>query len=256
MQRRKQVQPGSSSDAPVVSQSEMQRLRRSRQLEKTQRLLDGHVEDFASSSSTGQIAIKEINREKRVVSRDRAIECESSRSGSSLKYDDTETHSVISKKHLGHIHKQYRERDSCDDVSNLNVMSFEHSDREDFPMSTVRKEGGERRIQSEHIILDAEKNSFPFMSENVGFSVGDRLIEGRGRGRGRGRSNTGSSGGTTSLGEFSQSSRFTFRHHSSTNDDMAASKSRMPQPSNGDEVASPPPNQSYLRCVTRKLFIM
>lgn len=232
-----------SDVSSLASKSEMQRQRRIRQLEATQRLLDGQVGgfDLTESSSGGSISgkgrsyRKDGHRQK--VKSDGMQENNSIRQSAPYDHDeqpvgrrggmhphssDSEPHSVISQQHLSRIHKRYQKPSASNDplASTLDssVRSNQYNHDEGRIRSTNESNGG--------VVQQFGPMPTNEMPEN---SVRDSLIQkpqgGRGRGRGRRKSPHDSS---TSLGELSRSSKSLSHTSATVKDQMADSGSRSP----------------------------
>lgn len=190
---------GEQSSSIASSKANLQRQRRSRQLEETQRLLDGY--DLNNNNNLETAPHKsDTNTDVSVASRRRAKKDRVTSSGiaaahSSKQRDDdhANTQSVVSKEQLARIHGKYDE-------------------------STSRREGGSsEKRNKEYAALSMESRvtrngtfvetagSSARLDDGPTCTLREQLpVEGRGRGRGRNRGTISSSHGS-SLGEMSQS---------------------------------------------------
>ena len=174
MKEREKNQSSSSirEATPSASKADLQRQRRSRQLEETQRLLDGYDLGSFDSSAT---SIKHLGSDPGMR---RRVKQE--------KVQDADTHSVISTEQLGRIHNKYKDSDAT-----MNRRA------RDVALLTNAKSITRNGTFVEPPVLD-----------DTTTLRGERPIEGRGRGRGRGRIATETAGSNeSSLGEMSQSRR-------------------------------------------------
>jgi hypothetical protein len=187
-------QDSSSDLSSLASQSEIQRQRRSKQLEATQKLLDGQVGGLKSveSSSGRSLGTKSFgdggNGQQNVNIRGRE---------SALNHDEqpvggssNATHSIISQKQLGNIHRQYQPPVENNPMTSRSDISAKSSlTAEDDILNTINES---KRVSS------SDKSR---MDDDFKPTLREMPLEGRGRGRGRGRSNPSLSGSTDSLGE-------------------------------------------------------
>ena len=189
-------QDASSDLSSLASQSEIQRQRRSKQLEATQKLLDGQVGALksAETSSGSSVGTKSFGdggngqQNENRGGRDSAPNHDERPVGGS---SNAVTHSIISQKQLGNIHRQYQapaESNPMTSRSNLSSKSSRITAEDDF-LKTINES---KRVGS---------------SDKLKPTLREMPIEGRGRGRGRGRSNPSLSGGTVGLGEVFGSAR-------------------------------------------------
>lgn len=212
---------GASSVTSMASKSEIARQRRSRQLEATQRLLDGQGGGFnltEPSSSGRSVSSKPVGDDR---SRQAPSESRPHRAPTSSKALDRDgqllgsesSHSIISQKHLGQIHRRYEKPADTESPRRLDAETLE-----------TRLLENRYTPQPSSAMLDDTPHS----------TLRDRpVVEGRGRGRGRGRARPSGSGGTSSLGEHSRSSK-SHSHSSSTRKEDVMEESRL---------ASSPPRQ-------------
>ena len=265
-------EPDASDVSSLASKSEIQRLRRSRQLEATQRLLDGQVgglnNNFSETASSGRSVSSKSYRDegRRVKGESSSVEPTTpmqrrynhdkqpvgGRSGSN---DGGETHSIISQKHLGQIHKRYH-HNPTDDASAETRYSHHRPKEEDYIQSMNEARGTAhasennkfRHSNSEQQVSQKFRPSpsEPVVQEDMAMiqhSLRDKPIEGRGRGRGRGRSTPGSAA-SSSLGELSRSSKSHSRPHAVAKDQMADAVIRSRSPAQRVHSTSSRPNQS------------
>jgi len=147
-------QDSSTDLSSLASQSEIQRQRRSRQLEATQKLLDGQVSGLKSTESlsgrsvgnksfgdgvNGQQNENRGGRESALIHAERPI------GGSS-----NGTHSIIPQKQLGHIHRQYQ-----DPAENISVASHSNITADvDLPttLNESKRAGNSNKLRLEDTI--------------------------------------------------------------------------------------------------------
>ena len=204
----------------AMAKSEIQRQRRSRQLEATQKLLDGGF-DFIEQSSTypSTQAVGSSSRSSsshqtsdrhettRVERYNHDEQPVGKRSGSSThtQHNNETSHSIISQKQLGQIHRRYQ-TPSTTESSNSSTMKLAYHDAEK-KYSTKEEEYNDKVVGSSS--KSKLKSTFNEQEDNmIQRSVREeipQLTGSRGRGRGRGRSRPSGSGGTSSLGELSRS---------------------------------------------------
>ena len=204
----------------AMAKSEIQRQRRSRQLEATQKLLDGGF-DFIEQSSTypSTQAVGSSSRSSsshqtsdrhettRVERYNHDEQPVGKRSGSSThtQHNNETSHSIISQKQLGQIHRRYQ-TPSTTESSNSSTMKLAYHDAEK-KYSTKEEEYNDEIVDSSS--KSKFKSTFNEHEDNmIQRSVREeipQLTGSRGRGRGRGRSRPSGSGGTSSLGELSRS---------------------------------------------------
>lgn len=216
----------------LSTRSEIQRQRRSRQLEETQRLLDGQHTDFNLAGSAGQSLAptengQDYQRRRRenesVQSRHSKGNGERSIAGNGTPDDQMTTHSVISQKNLGRIHERYQrpadyEHTDGSVLTNTGELNSHHnlgainsknasSKHNIFENTSENEIRFESRIKARRSESSASEHSHRrSMRENdVHSNLREKQMEGRGRGRGRRKSNVGSS--VSGLEELPQSSK-------------------------------------------------
>ena len=212
---------GSSDVSSLASKSEIQRQRRSRQLEATQRLLEGQ-NNFTESSgrSVGSKSFRDEGSTHRVKSDDRSesrVRCEPS----SQRYN----HSIISQKRLGQIHRRYQtpsDTNSLTSRQNHDANLSRYTGEDDDYTPTKNHSKG---IGTMNKLRTTSNDAMPV--ETTPTTLREMPIEGRGRGRGRGRPRPLGSGGTSSLSELSRSSK-SIPCVAMATDQMADSRSRSP----------------------------
>ena len=166
-----------------MSKAELQRQRRSRQLEETQRLLDGYdsirfeKETKDDDASSQKMAKQE---ETTTIQRDH----------SSLKSNEFDSHSVVSQEHLGRIRS-----------GKYNSDEVRHKKKSAEYASLTKG----KSVTRNGTFVDSSQSLSVFRDDVPLSTLGERPIEGRGRGRGRGRITTADSH-SSSLGEKSHSS--------------------------------------------------
>ena len=155
--------------ASTISKAEIQRQRRSRQLEETQRLLDGY--------DSIKFGTKETNPTKQ---EDMEM----------IQKDRLNSHGVVSQDHLGRIRS-----------GKYNSDEVRHK-KKSAEYATLTKE---KSVTRNGTFVDSSQSLSVFRDDVPLSTLGERPIEGRGRGRGRGRITTADSH-SSSLGEKSHSS--------------------------------------------------
>lgn len=211
----------SSNNTPsTASKADLQRQRRSRQLEETQRLLDGY--DLNNLNGAAYNPESAVCSDASVVSR-RASNQDKESSHSSTRHIDASAHSIVSREQLGRIQSKYN--------SNAGkVMSTDRRDR-DREYAALSKERCITRNGT-----SVEPPQLP--DELPTLNLRDHPIEGRGRGRGRRRITTTSSNGS-SLGEVSRTNQSIVRSRQQT-------KSKSPRLIDAKDISSEA-LQFYLR---------
>ena len=204
----------------AMAKSEIQRQRRSRQLEATQKLLDGGF-DFIEQSSTypSTQAVGSSSRSSsshQTSDRHETTRVERSnhdeqpvgkRSASSThtQHNNETSHSIISQKQLGQIHRRYQTPSTTESSNSLTMKLAYHDAEKKY--STKEEEYNDEIVDSSS--KSKFKSTFNEQEDNmIQRSVREempQLTGSRGRGRGRGRSRPSGSGGTSSLGELSRS---------------------------------------------------
>jgi hypothetical protein len=227
-------QESSTDLSSFASQSEIQRQRRSRQLEETQKLLDGKGGGLkpTESLSVGSTRINSFSdggNSQRIEKRGResALPFDERPVGGGTKalpFDEQPvgggskgTHSIVTEKQLGNIHRQYQEKSESSSVSsrsNLNAKSITAAAEDDF----LRIINESKRVGT----LDAS-----MLEDPIRPALREMPQEGRGRGRGRGRSHPSLTGGTAGLGE-SRGSAGSLSHISATGNEEFGFKSNSP----------------------------
>jgi hypothetical protein len=218
-----------------MSRADLQRQRRSRQLEETQRLLDGYgLNNFDDENFKPEAA---ANTTDDVVARRRAKQDNTTRDGrSSNLRDNADTHSVISREHLGQIHRKYTHSD-------VHEASSDGRNTKEYASLTK-----ERNVTRNGTFVEAPTGE-SFVPNNISnSSLRERPLEGRGRGRGRGRIATASSH-ASSLGEMSQISR------SNSNSREQTGSSRIKTVDQRNASISSEAVESYLRYVAHDEII-
>lgn len=230
----------------LASKSEIQRQRRSRQLEATQRLLDGQGGGFNLAESSSGRSIESKSRQK-AISESRARHESSQqrydhdekpvgKGGNKSSSDINETHSIISQKHLGQIHRRYQKpTEDSSMTSKLGARSTSHSEEDDFTMAMKESKSIEGTSN-----FRATSSSDAIPEDTVQRTLREKPIGGRGRGRGRGRQRPSGSGGTSSLGELSRSSKSLSRAPAAVKDQMVDARSRSPSARRIDSSSSHP----------------
>lgn len=220
-----------------MSRADLQRQRRSRQLEETQRLLDGYgLNNFDDENFKPESA---ANTTDDVVARRRAKQDKTTRDGrSSNLRGNADTHSVISREHLGQIHSKYTHSD-------VHEASSDGHGRNTKEYASLTKE---RNVTRNGTFVEAPTAEL-FVPNNISnSSLRERPLEGRGRGRGRGRIATASSH-ASSLGEMSQISR------SYSNSREQTGSSRIKTADQRNASISSEAVESYLRYVAHDKII-
>eukprot|EP00804_Cyclotella_cryptica_P023728 CCRYP_017270-RA/>CCRYP_017270-RA protein AED:0.16 eAED:0.14 QI:0/0.6/0.16/1/0.6/0.33/6/0/480 len=207
----------SSMELPLPSKADLQRQRRSRQLEETQRLLDGHINCEKNSFKSDNDSVSRSKARKESGGKD--LPRAQQRTG-------IESHSVISKEQLGHLQSQYKNT-HFSDISN------ESTKKHGLPLTE------EKMTEA-----DSSQSPCPTPESSITAHVHERPLEGRGRGRGRGRS-TIVGKNAHNLGEMSLSSRSIWHNHQVSERSPRTSQITYPD----DAMKSPPskPSLSFLR---------
>lgn len=198
-ERESSGEPSSSNvSSSASSKANLQRERRSRQLEETQRLLDGydlnnldtaaHKSDFDTNTDVVSVASRRRAKKDRVTSSNSAAHYSKQRSE-----DHVNTQSVVSKEHLARIHGKYN-----DSTASREGGSTEKRNKEYAALSV------ESKVTRNGTFIETAGSSAR-LDNGPTASLREQPIEGRGRGRGRNRSATTSGSHGSSLGEMSQS---------------------------------------------------
>jgi len=218
--RRKEEGPKiEPSDSSSVSKSELQRQRRSRQLEATQRLLDAQQAEFnfasSSSGSRGSANRDSSDKESTLLLResfrdDRSIEASS-------RHGDSKSHSIISRKSLGRLRENFQHSAEFDQiVLDTERVAINESSR-DLQMQMSRRddvsENIRKRMKPQIVAPKSGSSATSELTSSVRSlrerderaNLGERPQEGRGRGRGRRKHNNENS--ALGLAEQSQTSR-------------------------------------------------
>ena len=201
----------------AMAKSEIQRQRRSRQLEATQKLLDGGF-DFIEQSSTypstqavgtshqtsdrhETARVERCNHDEQPVGKRRA-------SSTHTQHNNETSHSIISQKQLGQIHRRYQTPSTTTESSNSSTMKSDYhyaqqkySTKEEDYNDKIAGNSSKSKFKSKSTFNEQEDN---MIQRSVREEM-PQLTGSRGRGRGRGRSRPSGSGGTSSLGELSRS---------------------------------------------------
>ena len=152
---------------PSASKADLQRQRRSRQLEETQRLLDGYDLGSFDNRATSTKHLGSDPGMRRRVEQEKV----------------QDTHSVISMEQLGRIHNKYKDADATMNRRARDIASLTNA-------KSITRNG----TFVEPPVLDDTT------------TLRERPVEGRGRGRGRIATGTAGSN-DSNLGEISQSRR-------------------------------------------------
>lgn len=179
-------------ERPLASKADLQRQRRSRQLEETQRLLDEHVVFFNSKPVNNKTVPRRAREEMDVKDNIRTTQ----KTGA-------DSHSVISREQLGHIHSQYKNT-QFSDISNESAKKRTSNRDESYGLQIKEEKMTEEKSCND--ILRASEFPSPTAESAITSNVRQRPLEGRGRGRGRGRIVTSESNASI-LGEMPLSSR-------------------------------------------------
>ena len=207
-----------------MSKAELQRQRRSRQLEETQRLLDGYdsirfeKETKDDDASSQKMAKQE---ETTTIQRDH----------SSLKSNEFDSHSVVSQEHLGRIRS-----------GKYNSDEVRHKKKSAEYASLTKG----KSVTRNGTFVDSSQSLSVFRDDVPLSTLGERPIEGRGRGRGRGRITTAGSH-SSSLGEKSHSSESI--SNSQSRKMVEQRGSREVNETSHNQKSSAASLQSYLRLV-------
>ena len=204
----------------AMVKSEIQRQRRSRKLEATQKLLDGGF-DFIEQSSTypSTQAVGSSSRSSsshQTSDRHETTRVERSnhdeqpvgkRSASSThtQHNNETSHSIISQKQLGQIHRRYQTPSTTESSNSSTMKSDYHDAQQKYSMKgedyNDKIVGNSSKSKYKSTFNEQEDN---MIQRSVREEI-PQLTGSRGRGRGRGRSRPSGSGGTSSLGELSRS---------------------------------------------------
>ena len=204
----------------AMVKSEIQRQRRSRKLEATQKLLDGGfdfieqsstypstqaVGSSSRSSSSHQTSDRHETTRVERYNHDEQPVGKRSASSTHTQHNNETSHSIISQKQLGQIHRRYQ-TPSTTESSNSSTMKSDYHDAQQ-KYSTKEEDYNDEIVDSSS--KSKFKSTFNEHEDNmIQRSVREeipQLTGSRGRGRGRGRSRPSGSGGTSSLGELSRS---------------------------------------------------
>ena len=216
-------QDASSDLSSLASQSEIQRQRRSKQLEATQKLLDGQVGGLksAETSSGRSVGTKPFG------DGGNGLQIENRGGRDSAPYHDerpvggssnASTHSIISQKQLGNIHRQYQAPAESNPMTSRSDLSAKLS-------LITAKDDFLKAINESKRVGNSDKSR---MEDALKPTLREMPLEGRGRGRGRGRSNPSLSGGTVGLGEVFGSARSLSRGSAGDKEEVGY-KSRSPR---------------------------
>ncbi len=211
-----------SSDSSTVSKSELQRQRRSRQLEATQRLLDAQQADFhfvgASSESWGS-ANRDPRDKKYTLGHRESFQGDRSIAASSRNGGDSKSHSVISRKSLGRLRENFQHTAEFDEIGSGTGRRTIFESSQDLHTQMKRGEDvsndGRNRMQPQIVAPKSGSSATSELTFSVrsprgrdeGVILRERPQEGRGRGRGRRKHST--ENGAFGLAELSQTSRST-----------------------------------------------
>ena len=196
--------------ASTISKAEIQRQRRSRQLEETQRLLDGY--------DSIKFGTKETNPTKQ---EDMEM----------IQKDRLNSHSVVSQEHLGRIRS-----------GKYNSDEVRHKKKSAEYASLTKG----KSVTRNGTFVDSSQSLSVFRDDVPLSTLGERPIEGRGRGRGRGRITTAGSH-SSSLGEKSHSSESI--SNSQSRKMVEQRGSREVNETSHNQKSSAASLQSYLRLV-------
>ena len=191
---------GEQSSSIASSKANLQRQRRTRQLEETQRLLDGYDLnnnnnlETASHKSDTNTDVSAASRRRAKKDRVTSSSIAAAHSSKQRDEDRVNTQGVVSKEQLARIHGKYDES-----TSRREGDSSEKRNKEYAALSM------ESRVTRNGTFVETAGSSAR-LDDGPTCTLREQLpVEGRGRGRGRNKRSTTSGSHGSSLGEMSQS---------------------------------------------------